>query len=123
MSLRICSYNIEWFNHLFEANNSLKTGPDEQKRLNAIKNVLQKIKPDFLGVVEAPNPTADGTQSTIKKLENFAKFAGLSARKAVTGFISGGTQEIAVLYDPDKLTVKHDPGGKAKTIPLTSGLN
>ena len=115
MSLRICSYNIEWFNHLFEANNSLKTGPDEQKRLNAIKNVLQKIKPDFLGIVEAPNTTADGKQSTIKKLETFAQDAGLSARKAVTGFISAGTQEIAVLYDPDKLTVKHDPGGKAKT--------
>lgn len=111
MSLRICSYNIEWFNHLFNADNTLKTGQDEQKRLNAIKNVLLKIKPDFIGIVEAPNTTADGQQSTIKKLENFAQFAGLPTRKAVTGFISGGTQEIAVLFDPDKLTVNHDPGG------------
>jgi len=111
MSLRICSYNIEWFNHLFNADNSLKTGQQDRKRLTAIKNVLLKVKPDFVGIVEAPNTTTDGQQSTIKKLENFAQFAGLPIRKAVTGFISRGTQEIAALFDPDKLAVSHDPGG------------
>jgi endonuclease/exonuclease/phosphatase family metal-dependent hydrolase len=111
MSLRICSYNIEWFNHLFNADNSLKAGQEDRKRLTAIKNVLLKIKPDFVGIVEAPNTSADGQQSTVTKLENFAQFAGLPARKAVTGFISAGTQEIAALFDANKLTVSHDPGG------------
>jgi len=60
MSLRLCSYNIEWFNHLFNKDNTLKSGSDEQKRLNAITNVLLQINPDFLGIIEAPNTSADG---------------------------------------------------------------
>lgn len=111
MSLRICSYNIEWFNRLFNADNSLKTDQQEQERLNAIKNVLRKIKPDFVGILEAPNTVKTSQESTIEKLENFAQFASLSTRKAMIGFPSAGRQEIAALFDPDKLTVTHDPGG------------
>ena len=70
MSFRICSYNIEWFNHLFNKDNSLKNGPEEQERLTALKNVFLQIKPDFVGIVEAPNTSSDGQQSTVKKLEN-----------------------------------------------------
>jgi len=113
MSLRICSYNIEWFNHLFSTDNSLKNGQKERERLTAIKNVLSSIDSDFVGIVEAPNTTKDRQQSTIKKLENFAQFASLRTRKALIGFISKGEQEIAALYDPNKLTVSHDPGGDA----------
>ena len=115
MSLRICSYNIEWFNHLFNADNSLKNGRKEQERLTAIKNVLSTIESDFVGIVEAPNTTTttDPQQSTVAKLENFAQISGLRTRKALTGFISRGTQEIAALYDPDILTANHDPGGDA----------
>ena len=113
MSLRICSYNIEWFTRLFNDDNSLKNGQNEQERLTAIKNVLSRIDSDFVGIVEAPNTTADRQQSTVTKLENFAQFAGLRTRKALIGFISEGIQEIAALYDPDKLTVNHDPGGDA----------
>lgn len=113
MALRICSYNIEWFNHLFNTDNSLKSGRSEQERLTAIKNVLIRIDPDLVGIVEAPNTTTNLQQSTVKKLENFAQSAGLRIRKAITGFISAGTQEIAALYDPDKLTVSYDPGGNA----------
>ena len=113
MSLRICSYNIEWFNHLFNPDNSLKNGQKEQEKLSAIGNVLSRIDPDFVGIIEAPNTTKDLQQSTVQKLENFAQFAGLRAKKSLIGFISGGTQEIAALYDPVKLTVNHDPGGNA----------
>jgi endonuclease/exonuclease/phosphatase family metal-dependent hydrolase len=114
MSVRICSYNIEWFNHLFNSDNSLKSGRQEQERLTAIKNVLSRIDADFVGIIEAPNTTANRQQSTVKKLENFAQSSGLRIRKAVIGFISGGTQEIAALYDPDKLTVNHEPGGNTR---------
>ncbi|NIP28910.1 MAG: endonuclease [Phycisphaerae bacterium] len=113
MSLRMCSYNIEWFNHLFNKDNSLKNGAEETERLTAIKNVLTSIQPDFIGIVEAPNTSADGQESTVKKLEAFANFAGLPTKKAVTGFVSPGTQEIAALYNPAKLTVVHAPGGDA----------
>ncbi len=114
MSLRICSYNIEWFTRLFNSDNSLRNGQKEQERFAAIKDVLSRIDPDFVGIVEAPNSTTDYKQSTVIKLENFAQSVGLRVRKALTGFISGGTQEIAALYDPDKLTVTHDPGGNAR---------
>jgi len=115
MGVRVCSYNIEWFNHLFNTDNSLKSGTQEQKRLKAVKNVLTRIDPDFLGIVEAPNSSADGTQSTVVKLENFARFAGLRISKALVGIISGGTQEIAAMYDPARLTVTHAPGGRASS--------
>ncbi len=113
MSLRICSYNIERFNHLFNKDNSLKNGPEEQERLTALKNVFLQIKPDFVGIVEAPNTSADVQQSTVKKLENFVQFANLPISSAVIGYISGGTQEIAALFNPNKLTVTHDPRGDA----------
>lgn len=114
MSVRICSYNIEWFNHLFNSDNSLKNGRQERERLTAIRNVLSRIDSDFIGIVEAPNTTKKLQQSTVTKLENFAEFADLRARKALTGFISAGFQQIAALYDPDKLTVDHNPGGNEK---------
>ncbi|MHC4757243.1 MAG: endonuclease/exonuclease/phosphatase family protein [Planctomycetota bacterium] len=115
MALRICSYNIEWFNHLFNSDNSLKTGAEEQERLGAIGNVLSHINPDLVGIVEAPNETVDGQQSTVAKLENFATSAQLPIQSAVIGFVSGGTQEIAALYNPNRLTVSHAPGGRANS--------
>lgn len=113
MALRICSYNIEWFDHLFEKDNSLKTGTEEKARLTAIGNVIKAIDPDLLGIVEAPNTSASGPESTVTKLEKFASSADLRIKKAMTGFISGGIQELALLYDPSKVTVTHSPGGKA----------
>ncbi|MCK5466594.1 hypothetical protein KAI56_03835 [Candidatus Parcubacteria bacterium] len=115
MLLRICSYNIEWFNHLFNKDNSLKTGIDEQKRLSAISNVLNQLNSDLIGVVEAPNTSADGQESTITKLENFANNANLPTNRVVTGYISAGTQEIAILYNPNKITVCHSPDGDSNS--------
>ena len=123
MAIRLCSYNIEWFNHLFNADNSLKTGQDTVVRFDAIAKVLSKINADLIGVVEAPNSTASGAQSTAKKLENFSSQYGLRTSKAKTGYISGGEQEIAVLYDPTVLTVSHAPGGsmRSKSNPRFNG--
>ena len=44
-------------------------------------------------------------------LENFARTVGLRARKAMIGYPSETEQEIAFLYDPDRLTARHDPQG------------
>ncbi|MCG6887509.1 MAG: endonuclease/exonuclease/phosphatase family protein [Proteobacteria bacterium] len=123
MTLRICSYNIEWFNHLFNKDNSLKTGNKEQARFTALQNVLQGLQSDLIGILEAPNTSANGTESTVTKLENFAAQHGLPTSKALTGYISGGTQEIAVLYNPNKLQVSHAPGGNpgSKSNPPFNG--
>lgn len=123
MKYRICLYNIEWFNNLFNEDNSLRTGVEEKKRLDAIKNVILHINPDFMGIVEAPNTSANDHEFTTTKLENFAARANLSVKKALTGFISGGSQEIAVLFNPDKFNVTHTPGGKttSKSNPRFDG--
>ncbi len=123
MPLRLCSYNVEWFNHLFNKDNSLKNGEKEKKRIKALHNVFEHIRADFVGILEAPNTSSDGKESTIKKLENFAHSENLPIGKAVTGYISGGTQEIAIMYNPDKLSVAHAPGGKpsSKSNPPFNG--
>lgn len=110
MPIRLCTYNIEWFDRLFDQN-ELKTGGPEQRRLEAIKAVLQKVKADLIGVVEAPNTSKDGSQSTVTRLETFATWAQLSTKKALIGFVSSGMQEVAILYNPDKFSAKHAPGG------------
>ncbi len=112
MAIRICSYNVEWFNRLFNKDNTLKTGASKQKRLGAIRDVLQTLQADLIGVVEAPNTSKDGSESTVLRLEAFARWAGLSTNKTMTGIISGGMQELAVLYNPAKVTVTHDRGGR-----------
>ena len=59
----------------------------------------------------------------MKKLEAFSTQYGLRTTKAKVGYISGGEQEIAVLYDPTVLTVAHAPGGSptSKSNPRFNG--
>jgi predicted extracellular nuclease len=123
MAIRLCSYNIEWFNRLFNSNNSLRTGQESVERLEAIHRVLTQVNADLIGITEAPNSTASGAQSTVTKLENFAAHFGLRTSKAKFGYISNGEQEIAVLYDPAILTVSHAPGGSttSKSNPRFDG--
>ncbi len=53
---------------------------------------------DIIGIVEDPDTKANGAQGTVTKLETFAAFAGLRASRAMTGLLSGGIQEIAVMF-------------------------
>lgn len=110
--LRLCSYNVEHFDGLFRQDNTIQTDNDSQTRLNAIRDVLQTIDADIVGVVEAPNTTANGTQSTVTKLENFAAFAQIRVSRTITGLISSGRQELAIMFDPNRVTVQHRPGGR-----------
>jgi len=114
MSIRVATYNIEWFNNCFDKNNTLKLDQSTVRdKLSAVRDVLQLIKADVIGIVEAPNTTAtSGIQDTVVKLENFANWAGLSTSKAAMGFRSRGVQEIAMLYDPNKMNIMHKPGGQ-----------
>lgn len=112
--IRLMSYNIEWSTRLFDADNNQLTSAEASGRLSAIASVISSIDPDLIGIVEAPNTTTTtGNRSTVAALEGFAADHGLRQRKAMIGFASPGEQEIALLYDPDKLAATHDPGGKA----------
>jgi hypothetical protein len=116
--LRLATYNVEWFNALFDdrgrplqnrdPSSRYKTTKGEQ--LGALGIVFSAIDADGIMVIEAPD--TNGKRSTVTALENFARLFGLRARKAVIGYPSDTEQEIAFLYDPDRLSVRHDPLGE-----------
>lgn len=117
MTLRICSYNIEWLDELFASDNTFSIPNDvearrqNERRRDAIKTVLETLDADLIGIVEAPNTSQGGTKKTVACLQHLAGQFGLRTRKAITGFPSAGRQELAVLYDPGKVTLRHDPEG------------
>ncbi|WP_172841095.1 endonuclease/exonuclease/phosphatase family protein [Rhodovulum sp. P5] len=111
------SYNIEWFDNHFEADNSMKTGAKSVAKFDGVAAVLSEIDPDLVGITEAPNTTTTtGERNTVAALEGFAAARGLRQRKALMGFPSAGRQEIAVLYDPDVFEVTHDPDGRKGSV-------
>lgn len=118
---RFATYNVEWFNALFddagrmlddrEPSTRYKTTRGEQ--LAALAIVFTAMDADGITIIEAPD--TNGRRSTVKALETFARAAGLRARKAIIGYPSETEQEIAFLYDPDRLTVRHSPQGHPST--------
>jgi predicted extracellular nuclease len=115
--MRIATYNVEWFARLFDDHDRLHnddgwssrweiTRRDQTAALCTVFNVLDA---DAIMVIEAPD--AGSKHSAVKALENFAAHAGIRARKAVMGFANDTQQEIALLYDPDVMTARHDPQG------------
>ena len=111
MVCRIATYNVEHFDRLFEDGNSMKTGQKEQERFANIKFVMEKINADLIGIVEAPNTKTDGSKKTEECLNKFAEWAQLPIKSVMIGLISSGSQEMAVLYNPDKFSIVHKPGG------------
>jgi len=115
--MRIATYNVEWFNALFDdAGNllddngwSARWEVTREDQLTALGTVFAAIDADAVMVIEAPDH--NGKRATIPALENFARVMKLRARKAIVGFESGTQQEIALLYDPDVLSAEHDPMG------------
>ena len=121
--LRLATYNVEWFNSLFDDAGtpqdddtpSGRYGIPRARQLAALRTVFSALDADAVMVIEAPDT---GTRrSTVTALERFAASAGIRARKALVGFPSDTEQEIALLYDPDHVAARHDPQG----APSTSG--
>ncbi len=131
--MRIATYNVEWFTELFSRDNRLLLDENRSRRYkvtrrqqgHAIARVMRKLDADMLFVVEAPN--SGNQSSTVAALENFARHFDLRQRKTVMGFASETHQELAVMYDPDVVSLLHDPqgdvsGGKhARTAPRFDG--
>jgi catechol 2,3-dioxygenase-like lactoylglutathione lyase family enzyme len=117
--MRLATYNVEWFNALFDDQGrvladdqpSARYQTSRAQQVHALRAVFRALDADGVLVVEGPD--SNGRRSTVKALESFAAWAGLRARRAVHGYPSDSEQEIAFLYDPDRLSARHDPQGGA----------
>jgi hypothetical protein len=119
--LRLATYNVEWFNALFDDHGRMLTDREPSTRykttrgeqLAALAIVFTALDADGITIIEAPD--TNGKRSTTRALETYARATGLRARKAIIGYPSDTEQEIAFLYDPDRLTARHDPIGDPAT--------
>lgn len=115
--MRIATYNVEWMNSLFDETDQLLEDDDWSARydvtrsmqINALSRVFHAMDADAILVVEAPD--ASSRRNTVAALELFAARFDLRARSAVIGFPNDTQQELALLYDPDVVTARHDPQG------------
>lgn len=126
--MRIATYNVEWFNNLFSASGKLLEDGENSGRydvtradqLAALGTVFTAMDADAVMIVEAPDNHR--RRGTVPMLEAFAARYDLRTRLALLGFSNDTRQEIALLYDPDALEVRHDPQGRAKgTAPRFDG--
>lgn len=115
--MRIATYNVEWFNALFDDDGNLidddrpsgRRGITRQAQIEALGLVFSALDADAVMIIEAPDH--NGRRATVTALESFARVMDLRARRAIIGFPNDTQQEIALLYDPDRLGAHHDPGG------------
>ncbi|MEM8740625.1 MAG: endonuclease/exonuclease/phosphatase family protein [Pseudomonadota bacterium] len=116
--LRLATWNIEWFDALFDNDGRLlddaasgrRQGVSRADQAAAIAHVMAAVDADLMLIVEAPDVSR--SRSGIAALEGFAAQHGLRQRRVVAGFPSGTQQELALLFDPDILTARHDPQGR-----------
>ncbi|MFN3293555.1 MAG: endonuclease/exonuclease/phosphatase family protein [Gemmobacter sp.] len=124
--MRLATWNVEWFTALFDDDNrpieddtpSARYNVSKRAQLLGIGRVLAALDADAVLIVEAPDEGR--RRSTVEALEGFADACGLRTRRATIGFASHTEQEIALLYDPDAMMVRHDPQGSA-SVPRFDG--
>ncbi|SFA97894.1 Endonuclease/Exonuclease/phosphatase family protein [Poseidonocella pacifica] len=119
--MRIATYNVEWFTNLFDDAGQMladdgpsgRRGISRRDQLEALATVFRALDADAVLIIEAPDENR--RRSSVAALEQFAEAAGLRTRRALIGFANTTQQEIALLFDPDRLTARHDPvdGGQA----------
>ena len=117
--MRLATYNVEWMNNLFADDGTPLADGEWSGRydvtradqLAALTYVFRAMDADAVMIVEAPDDSR--SRSTVQALQKFADLAGIRACKAMVGFPNDTQQEIALLYDPDVMTVRHDPQSHA----------
>jgi endonuclease/exonuclease/phosphatase family metal-dependent hydrolase len=115
--MRIATYNVEWFSALFDDGDLLfdddglsgRYGITRAAQTAALGRVFRAMDADAVMVIEAPDHGR--RRSTLRALEGFAARFGLRTSEAVMGFANDTQQEIALLYDPARLSARHDPRG------------
>ncbi len=113
--MRIATYNVEWFNSLFDDDGRLIDDDSWSSRWNVTKAgqtaalgaVFSAMDADAVMIIEAPDTSR--RRSAIKALTGFAAAFGLRTTDALTGFVNDTQQEIALLYDPTVVQAIHDP--------------
>ena len=113
--MRLATYNIEWFANLFDKNDTLiaddswsgRHNVTKVQQIEAIAKVLSAVDADAILIVEAPN--TGKSQNTVRALQGFAETFDLRTSQAIMGFPNDTHQELALLYDPEQLSVRHDP--------------
>jgi hypothetical protein len=126
--MRIATYNVEWFDGLFDDHGALMRDGGwsdrymvtRQQQADAIAHVLRALDADAIMVIEAPDTSSK--RSVVRALENFAKVYGLRTCEAVSGFANDTKQEIALLFDPDALYVQHQPRAGDGETPRFDGV-
>jgi len=117
--IRIATYNVAWFDQLFDDGGALRADDGDSglqdvsraARTAALVAVFGALDADAVLIVEAPDQSH--RRDCVRALESFARHAGLRACRALTGFATDTQQEIALLFDPDRLQARHDPQGAA----------
>lgn len=115
--MRLATYNVEWFSNLFDRNGvmledggwSARYNVTRADQLGALGIVFTAMDADAVMIIEAPDNNR--RHKTVDMLEAFAARYGLRTRKALLGYENETQQEIALLYDPDRLAAEHDPIG------------
>ncbi len=116
--MRIATYNVEWFTNLFDDDGKLmrddgwsgRRDVTRAQQIEALGRVFCAMDADAVMVIEAPDTSR--RRNGIAALEGFAQAFDLRACRAITGFENDTQQEIALLYDPDALSPRHDPQGE-----------
>ncbi|WP_370159135.1 endonuclease/exonuclease/phosphatase family protein [Salipiger bermudensis] len=114
--MRLATYNIEWFDALFDdAGQLLNDGGwsarhdiTRQQQTEALGIVFTAMDADAVMIIEAPD--SNSRRDTDRALKTFAEAFELRTREVLTGFVNDTQQEIALLYDPSVVTVRHAPG-------------
>lgn len=125
--MRIATYNVEWFNNLFNNQGHLinddawsgRWDVTRAQQTQALGEVFDKMDADAVMIIEAPDTSRK--RESVKALEAFAATFGLRTSKALTGFTNDTQQEIALLYDPTRVSASHAPREGGPTNPQFDG--
>ncbi len=121
--MRIATYNVEWFSNLFDRTGRLLEDDEwsaryqvtRRQQLEGLGIVFSALDADVVVIVEAPDENR--RRHTVQMLERFAHHFGLRTRRALLGYPNETQQEIALLYDPEKVVATHDPRGGEDASP------
>ncbi|MBM2574751.1 endonuclease/exonuclease/phosphatase family protein [Jannaschia sp. Os4] len=116
MSFRFLTWNVEWFNTLFDDHSrpapsddwSARWNVTKARQIEAIGTVLRALDPDAALIVEAPDESR--RRSTVTALEALAERLELRVRRTAIGFGNDTKQELALMHDPARVTPAHAPG-------------
>ncbi|KAA8606677.1 endonuclease [Salipiger aestuarii] len=113
--MRLATYNVEWFDALFD--NAGRVLADDAwsarykvtraQQAEALGKVFTAIDADAVMVIEAPD--TNSRRDTSRALRAFAAAFDLRTTEVLTGFANETQQEIALMYDPARLSARHAP--------------